>query len=83
MNSACLSGCAALVIISNVMSAEESQPLFDFAGAEAAKQWQDVNDNVVGGVSDGKFKITDENTLPVFGTLSLENYKFTRRMCSF
>jgi NADH dehydrogenase [ubiquinone] 1 alpha subcomplex assembly factor 1 len=73
MKSVCLSGCVALVIISNVMSAEESQPLFDFAGADAAKQWQNVNDNVMGGVSDGKFKITDKNTLLFFGTLSLEN----------
>ena len=39
MKSVCLSGCVALVIISNVMSAEESQLLFDFAGADAAEQW--------------------------------------------
>jgi len=32
-----------------------------------------VNDGVMGGVSDGRFRITDEGTLQFFGTLSLEN----------
>ncbi len=47
--------------------------LFDFNGADAAKEWQTVNDGVMGGVSDGKFKITDQKTLEFYGTLSLEN----------
>ena len=47
--------------------------LFDFTGADAAKEWQTVNDGVMGGVSEGKFKITDTKTLEFFGTLSLEN----------
>jgi NADH dehydrogenase [ubiquinone] 1 alpha subcomplex assembly factor 1 len=49
------------------------RPLVDFAGPEAAQQWQAVNDGVMGGVSDGRFRITPENTLEFFGTLSLEN----------
>ncbi len=49
------------------------RPLFDFAGPEAAQQWQVVNDGVMGGVSDGRFRITPEDTLEFFGTLSLEN----------
>jgi NADH dehydrogenase [ubiquinone] 1 alpha subcomplex assembly factor 1 len=49
------------------------RPLFDFAGPEAAQQWQAVNDGVMGGVSDGRFRITPESTLEFFGTLSLEN----------
>jgi len=48
-------------------------PLLDFAGPEAAAQWQAVNDGVMGGVSDGRFKITKEKTLEFFGPLSLEN----------
>jgi NADH dehydrogenase [ubiquinone] 1 alpha subcomplex assembly factor 1 len=47
--------------------------LFEFAGPEASQQWQAVNDGVMGGVSDGQFKITPEKTLQFFGTLSLEN----------
>ncbi len=49
------------------------RPLFDFPGPEAAQQWQVVNDGVMGGVSDGRFRITPEDTLEFFGTLSLEN----------
>ncbi len=48
-------------------------PLLDFAGPEAAARWQAVNDGVMGGVSDGRFKITEDKTLEFFGTLSLEN----------
>lgn len=47
--------------------------LFDFAGPEASQQWQAVNDGVMGGVSDGRFKITPDKTMELFGTLSLEN----------
>ena len=56
-----------------VMADDKPQTLFDFTGADAAKEWQTVNDGVMGGVSEGKFKITEEKTLEFFGTLSLEN----------
>jgi monofunctional biosynthetic peptidoglycan transglycosylase len=56
-----------------VMAEEKPQPLFDFTGADAAKDWQSVNDGVMGGVSEGKLKITDKKTMEFFGTLSLEN----------
>ena len=55
------------------MSAEPTRPLFDFARAAAAKEWQAVNDDVMGGLSEGTFEITDEKTLVFRGTLSLEN----------
>jgi NADH dehydrogenase [ubiquinone] 1 alpha subcomplex assembly factor 1 len=48
-------------------------PIVDFAAPEAAQSWQAVNDGVMGGISDGKFTITDAKTLKFFGTLSLEN----------
>ena len=73
MKSAYLSGWLALLMVSTVMCAEESQVLFDFTGADAAKEWQTVNDGVMGGVSEGTFKIIDKKTLEFFGTLSLEN----------
>ncbi len=48
--------------------------LFDFRNPEAvAPAWQAVNDGVMGGVSEGKFRITDERHLEFSGVLSLEN----------
>jgi monofunctional biosynthetic peptidoglycan transglycosylase len=47
--------------------------LFNFADAAAAKQWQPVNDGVMGGRSDGRLKITENQTMQFFGAISLEN----------
>ena len=63
-----------LILMGSFVMAEDTPiPLFDFSGADAAKDWQTVNDGVMGGVSEGKFRITDKKTLEFFGTLSLEN----------
>lgn len=56
-----------------VMADDAPRVLFDFTGADAAKEWQTINDGVMGGVSEGKFKFTDKKTLEFYGTLSLEN----------
>ena len=48
-------------------------PLFGFASPDAAAAWQVVNDGVMGGVSDGLFRVTERQTLEFYGTLSLEN----------
>ena len=53
--------------------ADEGRSLFDFAKPDAAQAWQPVNDSVMGGVSEGRFKITDQGTMEFFGRLSLEN----------
>ena len=68
-----LVGCLAYLMVTTVMPDDTLQPLFDFTEADAAKEWQTVNDGVMGGVSDGKFKITDAKTMEFFGTLSLAN----------
>lgn len=47
--------------------------LFDFSDSEASRQWQTVNDGVMGGRSDGKFRINAEKHLEFFGKLSLAN----------
>jgi len=73
MKTACTLGCMALLMGSFVRAEDTPQTLFDFTGADSAKEWQTVNDGVMGGVSEGKFKITDKKTLEFFGTLSLEN----------
>ena len=63
-----------LILMGSFVMAEDTpQALFDFTGADAAKDWQTVNDGVMGGVSEGKLKITDKKTMEFFGTLSLEN----------
>ena len=69
-------GCSLVTLLLSgafLMADDESINLFDFAGADSAKEWQTVNDGVMGGVSEGKFEITDLKTLKFYGTLSLEN----------
>jgi len=55
------------------MADDTPKVLLDFSGADSIKEWQTINDGVMGGVSEGKFKITDKKTLEFFGTLSLES----------
>jgi len=50
-----------------------SKLLMDFSEASAARQWTSVNDDVMGGVSEGSFRLTDDKTLLFYGRLSLEN----------
>ncbi len=52
---------------------EGDRMLFEFDKPEAAEAWRNINDNVMGGVSEGKFRITDDKTLEFYGNLSLEN----------
>ena len=66
-------GCLVILMGSFVMADDTLKVLFDFTGDNAAKEWQTVNDGVMGGVSEGKFKITDKKTLEFFGTLSMAN----------
>jgi NADH dehydrogenase [ubiquinone] 1 alpha subcomplex assembly factor 1 len=64
---------AVWVLLAQVAAQDTLLPLFAFVSPEAAQKWQAVNDNVMGGVSDGRFKITADNTLEFSGKLSLEN----------
>lgn len=69
-----LSFCAAIVSIAGFLLIRETElPLLDFAAPEAARAWQAVNDGVMGGRSQGRFRITEAKTLEFTGTLSLEN----------
>jgi monofunctional biosynthetic peptidoglycan transglycosylase len=69
-----VSALALVAFMGTSLIAEEPQvPLFGFASPNAAEDWQAVNDGVMGGVSDGRFRITDRQTLEFYGTLSLEN----------
>lgn len=64
----------AIVLFAFGMVAEPtSKAVTDFSDAGAAKRWVSVNDNVMGGVSTGKFRISNDKTLEFSGKLSLEN----------
>jgi len=65
--------CLLAVMLMQTVAGRSLQPVLDFTDPGAVQQWQAVNDGVMGGVSDGRFRITPENTLEFFGTLSLEN----------
>ena len=56
-----------------VSSQATGRVLFPFEKTTAASQWRSVNDGVMGGRSEGRFKITDNNTMQFFGRLSLAN----------
>lgn len=71
MKSTGLAGWLALFMTTTVL-AGEPRVLFDFTRADAASEWQTVNDGVMGGVSEGTFMVTGK-TLEFSGMLSLEN----------
>jgi monofunctional biosynthetic peptidoglycan transglycosylase len=52
---------------------ESARTLFDFDGSETVRQWRTVNDGVMGGLSDGRHRITEEGHLEFYGNLSLRN----------
>lgn len=56
-----------------IASEPMSKPLFDFSDASVAKQWLSVNDNVMGGVSKGGFRITDDKTLEFSGNTHIRH----------
>lgn len=56
-----------------VVDQDALRPVLDFASPDAARAWQTVNDGVMGGRSQGRFRITDAATLEFTGNLSLEN----------
>ncbi len=64
----------AMLFLASPLTAQEQQGvLFTFNTPEAASQWQTVNDGVMGGRSDGRFTVNDEQRMEFYGTLSLEN----------
>jgi len=55
-----------------IHAGEKPVMLFDFSKPAVAREWKTVNDNVMGGISDGRVGVT-ENALQFYGALSLEN----------
>ncbi len=67
--------CTLISSFVSVAFAFESEPksLTDFSDASPALQWRSVNDGVMGGLSEGAFRLTDDKTLVFYGRISLEN----------
>lgn len=61
------------VLVTESMATGQDRTLFGFDKPESATPWQTVNDGVMGGRSDGRFKINEDKNMEFFGTLSLEN----------
>ena len=59
--------------VSSRRAAGGERLLFTFENSDAAAQWQTTNDGVMGGRSDGWFRINEDKNMEFFGTLSLEN----------
>ncbi|TWT84917.1 Complex I intermediate-associated protein 30 (CIA30) [Planctomycetes bacterium CA13] len=64
---------AALLIAAGMPANAEERILFKFDKPDDAKPWRTVNDGVMGGRSDGRFKINEDKNMQFFGSLSLEN----------
>lgn len=62
-----------ILLLCQAAAQHAARTLLDFTGPDAAQMWQAVNDGVMGGVSEGRFRITPDKKLEFFGTLSLEN----------
>lgn len=64
---------AMVLSVPGIAAAGKSKVLASFDNPDSIRTWTSVNDNVMGGVSKGGFKLSDSNTLLFSGTLSLEN----------
>ncbi|MDG2384339.1 MAG: CIA30 family protein [Pirellulaceae bacterium] len=69
---------SALLILSTVLCLPTvvfagDRMLFTFDRPDSASRWRAVNDTVMGGRSDGRFKINDQQQFEFYGNLSLEN----------
>lgn len=64
-----------ILLLINILAVAEAEDriLFRFDQPESANRWQTVNDGVMGGRSEGRFKINNYKNLEFFGTLSLAN----------
>ena len=62
-----------VIMGSPLMAQDEDRTLFSFEKPASAKQWRPVNDGVMGGRSEGRVKINEDQKMEFFGTLSLEN----------
>ncbi len=62
-----------LWLVLGIAAHADQRTLFEFSDRDVARQWQSVNDGVMGGRSDGRFRINSDGKMEFFGTLSLAN----------
>lgn len=69
-----LSSLALVLVLSEIGRAGETPlPLFDFDTGGHVQEWVSVNDNVMGGRSEGAFRVQKDGILEFYGNLSLKN----------
>ena len=62
------------LMISGISRADDKHPVvFDFDAPKEAQRWRPVNDGVMGGRSEGAFRVSPDGILKFYGNLSLEN----------
>jgi hypothetical protein len=54
-------------------TAADQRVIFDFDARDSSGEWNSVNDDVMGGVSTGGFRISEQGMLEFKGVVSLEN----------
>ena len=64
---------ASLILLTGAGAVAEENLLYDFADQEVAVEWTAINDVVMGGVSSGGIRATENGTLLFAGNVSLEN----------
>jgi monofunctional biosynthetic peptidoglycan transglycosylase len=65
-----------LILVSKTSIVDANEPtrgLFDFDASDSARQWSTVNDGVMGGMSDGRHRVTEQGCMDFYGNLSLKN----------
>jgi monofunctional biosynthetic peptidoglycan transglycosylase len=55
------------------MKPEQHRAIFEFDGSDSGRGWTSVNDDVMGGISNGGFRINAAGILEFTGVVSLEN----------
>jgi uncharacterized surface protein with fasciclin (FAS1) repeats len=61
------------VLSVGIASEQGSKTITNFSNPLVGTQWLSVNDGVMGGVSKGNFRLTENKTLEFSGSLSMEN----------
>jgi len=62
-----------MLLAAGIAAEPASITVIDFSAAAAGDKWVSVNDDVMGGISTGGFRITGQKTLEFSGKLSMEN----------
>jgi NADH dehydrogenase [ubiquinone] 1 alpha subcomplex assembly factor 1 len=73
LSSQVLLACCLVVMTGSVRADATSSLLFGFDTERDTQHWISVNDSVMGGRSDGAFRIQEAGVLEFYGNLSLEN----------